>query len=45
MIPELAQYEALAKEILRRTMAEEDAADIHAWLLETLARFGGGGRP
>jgi len=41
--PELATYEALAKEILRRCMAEEDAADVHRWLSETLTRLGGGG--
>ncbi len=42
MIPELAVYEAMAKEILRRCMAEEDPADIHKWLSEALARIGGG---
>lgn len=39
---ELASYEALAKETLRRCMAEEEPADIHKWLGETLARIGGG---
>lgn len=42
MNPEIAQYEALAKEILRRCMAEEDPGEIHKWLQETLARVGGG---
>lgn len=42
MNPEIAQYEALAKETLRRCMAEDEPADLHAWLLETLARLGGG---
>ena len=42
MNPELAQYEALAKEILRRCMAEDDPADIHKWLSENLNRMGGG---
>lgn len=39
---ELASYEALAKETLRRCMADEDPADIHKWLGDTLARIGGG---
>jgi len=42
MNPELAQYEALAKEILRRCMAEDDPADIHKWLSDNLNRMGGG---
>lgn len=42
MNPEVAQYEALAKELLRRCMAEEDPYDLHHWLVETLARLGGG---
>lgn len=42
MNPELAQVEALAKEILRRVMAEEEAADIRAWLAEQISRLGGG---
>jgi replicative DNA helicase len=42
MNPEIAQYEALAKEILRRCMAEEDAAELHRWLADTLTRIGGG---
>jgi len=42
MIPELAQFEAMAKEILRRTMADEDPEDIRKWLAEALARMGGG---
>jgi replicative DNA helicase len=42
MNPELAQYEAMAKEILRRCMAEDEPTDLHSWLTETLARLGGG---
>lgn len=42
MNPEIAQYEALAKEILRRCMAEDEPADVHKWLVDTLARIGGG---
>jgi len=42
MNPELATYEALAKEMLRRIMAEEDPHDLHRWLTEQLARIGGG---
>jgi replicative DNA helicase len=42
MNPELAQFEALAKEILRRCMAEDDPGDIRHWLADTLNRMGGG---
>lgn len=42
MNPEIAQYEALGKEILRRCLADEEPADIHKWLTDTLARIGGG---
>ena len=42
MNPDVAQYEALGKELLRRCLAEDEAADLHAWLMETLARLGGG---
>jgi len=42
MNPEIAQYEALGKEILRRCLADEDPADIHKWLVDTLSRIGGG---
>jgi replicative DNA helicase len=42
MNAELAQYEALAKETLRRCMAEDEPADVHKWLSETLSRIGGG---
>ena len=38
---ELAPLEALAKEILRRCMAEEDPNDIRAWVSEALIRLGG----
>ena len=41
MNPELASYEAMAKEILRRCMAEEDPNDIRTWISETLERFAG----
>lgn len=42
MNPEIAQYEALAKEILRRCMAEEGAEDIFKFVTETLSRMGAG---
>jgi replicative DNA helicase len=42
MNPDVAQFEALAKELLRRCMAEEDAEELRKWLSETLARLGGG---
>lgn len=42
MNPEVAVYEALAKDLLRRCMAEESPTDLRQWLLETLARLGGG---
>lgn len=41
MNPELAQLEAMAKEILRRCMAEEDPSDVVKWLQDTIARLGG----
>jgi len=40
--PEIAVYEALAKELLRRCMAEDDPFDLHGWLTEQLSRLGGG---
>ena len=42
MNPEIAQYEALAKELLRRIMAEEDADDLFKFVSETLSRMGAG---
>jgi len=42
MNPEIAQYEALAKDILRRCMAEDEPADLYKWITDTLARMGGG---
>lgn len=42
MNPEIAQYEALGKELLRRCMADEEAADLHQWLSAKLAHLGGG---
>ena len=39
--PELAQYEAFAKEILRRVMVEDDPADIRHWMNDTILRLGG----
>jgi replicative DNA helicase len=42
MNPEVAVYEALAKELLRRCMAEEDPYDLHQWLSDQLSRLGGG---
>jgi len=42
MNPEIAVYEALAKELLRRCMAEDDPSDLRQWISEQLARLGGG---
>ena len=42
MNPEIAQFEALGKELLRRCMAEEEPEALRQWLAETLARLGGG---
>lgn len=42
MNPEIAQFEALAKDVLRRCMAEDDPEEIRRWLTDTLARLGGG---
>lgn len=42
MNPDVAMYEALAKDIMRRCLAEEEAADIHRWLLDTVTRLGAG---
>lgn len=39
---EVAQYEALGKELLRRCFAEEEPTDLHRWLSEQLAHLGGG---
>ena len=40
MNPDLAQFEAMAKEILRRCMAEDDPTDLRQWITDTLARLG-----
>ncbi len=42
MNPEIVQYEAMAKELLRRCMAEDEPAELRQWLMDTLARLGGG---
>lgn len=42
MNPELIEYEALGKEIIRRCMAEEEPDEIYRWLTERLIRVGGG---
>lgn len=42
MNEELAVYEALGKEIIRRCMADEDPAFINQWISEQVARLGGG---
>lgn len=42
MNPEIAIYEALAKEILRRCLADDDPADLRQWLLDALSHLGGG---
>lgn len=39
--PEIVWYEILAKELLRRCMAEDDPVEIHRWLVDTLNRPGG----
>jgi replicative DNA helicase len=41
MNPELAQYEAFAKEVLRRCMVEDEPADIRQWITDTMQRMGG----
>lgn len=38
---EIAQFEALGKELLRRCMAEEEPEELRRWLSDTLARMGG----
>jgi len=40
-IVELAPIEALAKEILRRVLAEEDASELRSWIIEAVTRMGG----
>lgn len=42
MNAEIAIYEAMGKELLRRCMAEEEPEELRKWLTETLARLGGG---
>lgn len=42
MNPEIMPYEALAKELMRRCMAEEEPEALRQWIKETLARLGGG---
>ena len=42
MNAELAQYEALAKELFQRIMADVDPADLHEWLTRKIAHLGGG---
>lgn len=39
---EIVQYEVLAKDLLRRCMAEEAPEDLHRWITEQLAKLGGG---
>lgn len=39
---EIVQYEVLAKDLLRRCMAEEAPEDLHRFLSEQVARLGGG---
>lgn len=39
---ELAQYEALAKELFQRIMADMEPADLHDWLARKVAHLGGG---
>ncbi|KKQ62535.1 MAG: hypothetical protein US85_C0025G0003 [Candidatus Shapirobacteria bacterium GW2011_GWF1_38_23] len=42
MNPEIVQYEVLAKELLRRCMAEDEPEELRRWLSEMLARMGAG---
>ena len=42
MNPEIMPYEALAKELMRRCMAEEEPEALRQWIKETLSRLGGG---
>jgi replicative DNA helicase len=42
MNPEIMPYEAMAKELMRRCMAEEEPEALRQWITETLARLGGG---
>jgi replicative DNA helicase len=42
MNPEVAQFEALAKELLRKCYAEDEAEDLRQWLAGALAHLGGG---
>lgn len=42
MNPELATFEVLAKEILRRCMAEDDPSEIREWILDRVTAAGGG---
>jgi replicative DNA helicase len=42
MNPEIAQYEALAKEILRRCMAEDSEEDLFKFVMDTMGRMGAG---
>jgi replicative DNA helicase len=42
MNPEIMPYEALAKELMRRCMAEEEPEAMRQWITETIARLGGG---
>lgn len=41
MNPELVPYEALAKETMRRCLAEEEPSEINQWLAELVARLAG----
>jgi replicative DNA helicase len=42
MNPEIVQYEVLAKELLRRCMAEDEPEELRRWLSEMLAHMGAG---
>ncbi len=43
MNPEVAYFEAIAKELMQRCIAENDPEDIRRWLNDTIARMGGAG--
>lgn len=42
MNPELAMYEALAKEIMRICLTDEDPEELHKWILSKLSHIGAG---
>lgn len=43
MNPDIAQYEAFAKELMRVCLAEEDPGEVYKWAMGKLMHIGGGG--